>query len=104
MRRFSLAWVLSVLLVFAQQGAVLHSLGHLSHAATHTGPQLVQLQESDSGSCPSCDAFAQVTNPAGGCAPDLVVCRQRLLAEVAGCHAFEGAYALTPRSRGPPSI
>jgi hypothetical protein len=104
MRRFSLAWVLSVLLVFAQQGAVLHSLGHLSHARTATGAQLAQLQDSDSASCPSCDAFAQVTNPAGGSTPELAVCRARLLAEVAGCHAFEGAYALNPRSRGPPSI
>jgi hypothetical protein len=103
MRRFSLAWVLSLLLVFAQQGAVLHGLGHLSHAAVPAGPQVAQLQESDSGSCPSCDAFAQVTNPAGGSTPAISLCRARLLAEVAGCHAFTGAYPLNPRSRGPPS-
>jgi hypothetical protein len=32
MRRPSIAWLLSLLLVFAQQGAVLHELGHLSHS------------------------------------------------------------------------
>jgi hypothetical protein len=104
MRRFSLAWVLSLLLVFAQQGAVLHGLGHLTHAAGHAGAQLAELQESESGSCPSCEAFAQVTNPAGGAAPAFVAPAARLLAAVAGCHAFEGAYAVTPRSRGPPLI
>jgi hypothetical protein len=102
MRRLSLAWVLSLLLVFAQQGAVLHGLGHLSHDATPTGAQLVQLQDSDSGSCPSCEAFAQVTNPAGGGATVPIICPARLLAVATGCHAFTGAYALTPRSRGPP--
>jgi hypothetical protein len=104
MRRLSLAWVLSLLLVFAQQGAVLHGLGHLSHDARPAGPELAQLQDSDSGSCPTCEAFAQVTNPAGSGTTVPVVCPARLLAGVAGCHAFTGAYALTPRSRGPPQV
>jgi hypothetical protein len=105
MRRLSLAWVLSLLLVFAQQGAVLHGLSHLTHgSADHGGARLAQLQESDSASCPSCEAFAQVTNPAGANPIATTLCPARLLAAAASCHAFEGADALTPRSRGPPQV
>lgn len=102
MRRVSLPWVLSLLLVFAQQGALLHGLGHLSHGASHAGAELTDLQGDERGSCASCDAFAQVANPAGGTAAALSACPLRLLPSVGACHAFAGAYALTPRSRGPP--
>jgi hypothetical protein len=104
MRRLSLTWVLSLLLVFAQQGAVLHGLGHLSHAAAQNDAQLSQVQQGDSGSCPSCDAFAQVTNPAGAPAAAAVLPTARLFAEIPPSHPFTGAYALTPRSRGPPPV
>jgi hypothetical protein len=105
MRRLTLSWMLSLLLVFAQLGAVLHELGHLSHA-THSSGSSLQLdtQAADSNACPSCAGFAQVANPASGSPPSLLVA-------VAGLHAVPtpvavigGADVPAPRSRGPPQV
>jgi hypothetical protein len=101
----SLAWVLSVLLVFAQHGAVLHELGHLSHGSGTSGAALLaDLHGADSGTCPSCEGFAQVANPAAAAASTLPVRPARFLPVAHPCQAFLGAQAPTPRNRGPPQV
>ena len=102
MRRLSIAWLLSLLLVFAQLGAVLHELGHLSHGDRGDAPSLradVQLTDS---ACPTCAAFSQVANPASGAAHATSACIPVFLPIPAPFCAFAGADAPTPRSRGPP--
>lgn len=104
MRRSSVAWLLALLLVIAQQGAVLHGLGHLSHAAGHSGARLEELTASDGGQCASCDGFAQVANPAGTSGNSIALAPTRLAAPGTPCPAFLAAEALNPRSRGPPLV
>ena len=102
MRRVSLAWLLSLLLVFAQLGALLHELGHLNQAGVNGGTQLTALHDADSGPCATCQGFAQVTNPVGSAHAGLVASPAKLLAGPSPDHIFAGADAPTPRSRGPP--
>jgi hypothetical protein len=110
MRKLSLVWVVSLLLVFAQHGALLHQLGHLGHAqrmggTTPAGATLVaDLQAVDSGSCLTCEAFAQIANPAAAHAAVIEVCRAALLAPPEPRYAIVACDAPTPRSRGPPQV
>jgi hypothetical protein len=107
MHRPCLSWVLSLLLVLTQHGAVLHELGHLSHGGGHTaGTTLcaeLQPLEGDQH-CPTCEAFAQIVNPATAAAPDVPVCPAGFLPTPDLCYSIVGAAAPTPRSRGPPQI
>jgi hypothetical protein len=100
-RRLSFSWVLSLLLVFAQHGAVLHELGHLSHGDRDAGATLRAQQPADS-ICAACEAFSQVANPASGGAHTLAACAPVFLEVPAPACAFLGADTPTPRSRGPP--
>jgi hypothetical protein len=104
MRRLSLSWLLSLLLVFAQHGAVLHELGHLGHGSHPAGTTLTELQPQDHGICSTCEAYAQVANPAAGGAVELPACPPALGVLPATCFHFHGADAPTARSRGPPLI
>jgi hypothetical protein len=104
MRRLSLSWLLSLLLVFAQHGAVLHELGHLGHASHPSGATLTELQPQDNGLCSTCEAYAQVANPAAGGAVDLPACPPAFTVLPGACFQFHGADAPTARSRGPPLI
>jgi hypothetical protein len=101
-RRLSIAWVLSLLLVFAQQGAVLHELGHLSHGDRGTAPELRADVAIMDGACSTCAAFAVVANPASGAVNTLAAHAAVFLPVPAPSSAFVGADAPTPRSRGPP--
>lgn len=102
MRRLSLAWLASLLLVFAQHGAVLHELGHLSHGDRGSGPTLradVQLLD---GACSTCAAFAQVANPASGTVNTLAASAAAYLPTPAPVDAVAAADVPAPRNRGPP--
>ena len=101
MRRLSLPWVLSLLLVFAQHGAVLHELGHLSHGDRGSAPA-VRAQLPADATCTACEAFAQVANPASGAAHTLSASAPVYLPTPAPVHAIVAADAPTPRNRGPP--
>ena len=101
MRRLSLPWLLSLLLVFAQQGAVLHELGHLSLGDRTQGSALRAQLPAD-GSCATCEAFAQVANPASGASSTLVASAAVYLPVPAPLYAIIAAATPTPRSRGPP--
>lgn len=102
-RRLSIAWVLSLLLVFAQCGAVLHELGHLSHAG-HAGTTAAELYASDDGVCPTCEAFAQIANPASAAHAHVAACPPELLATPEPCYGVAATEVPTPRSRGPPQV
>jgi hypothetical protein len=105
MHRRSLTWVLSLLLLLAQHGAVLHELSHLSHGtATHSALLDQSDQLPDTGTCPTCLAFSQVANPATASAVMLTLAAAALTPTVDPSYAFLGAETPTPRSRGPPQV
>lgn len=104
MRRASLSWLLSLLLVLAQQGAVLHGLGHLSHASHADGTALSNLSAQDSGPCGTCEAFAQVANPAASGSFELPRLAGAPGAVPAPRYTILVADTPTARSRGPPHI
>jgi hypothetical protein len=105
MRRSSLSWLLSLLLVLVQHGAVVHELGHLSHGEHGSGTTVrVDAQPLDRGPCLTCEAFAQVTNPAAPGASHVAVCPPELLPTRDPCYAVIGADTPAPRSRGPPQV
>ena len=102
MRRTCLSWVLSLSLVLAQHGAVLHELSHMG--AAHQGPTLrADLAAGDASGCPTCQAFAQVANPAAATPSSLAVCPATFIPTPDPCYAPSSAETPTPRSRGPPS-
>lgn len=98
-------WVLSLLLVFAQLGAVLHELGHLGHGARNSGVTLhLDQQPAEGAVCPSCEAFAQVANPAGGACHASAACPAGLLPVAERGYVIVGADPPVARSRGPPQV
>jgi len=103
MRRTSLSWFLSLLLVLVQHGAVLHALSHLSHGEHTSGVTLrAEPQSLERGPCLTCEAFAQIANPAAAGAAVVAVCPAALLPTRDPCYAIIGADTPAPRSRGPP--
>ena len=105
MRRLCLSWVLSLSLLLAQHGALLHELSHLTHAGHSAGAALgAQLHPVESGLCPTCEAFAQIVNPATATVTDLAVSPAALIPVPEPRFTIVGAEAPTPRSRGPPQV
>ena len=101
LRRLYFPWVLSLLLVFTQHGAVLHELGHLQHGERTSGATLEAQQAADAV-CAACEAFAQVTNPASGGSHTLAACAPAFLPVPAPACTIIAADTPTPRNRGPP--
>jgi hypothetical protein len=102
-RRFPLAWVLSLLLVFVQHGAVLHELGHLSHAGSIGSTALAADPHALNGAnCATCEGFAQIANPAAAGVPAVAVCPSGCLLTPDPRYAILATDSPTPRSRGPP--
>jgi hypothetical protein len=103
MRKLHISLGLALLLLLAQQGAVLHELSHLtrvgSNAEVHVqGDTLLEK------TCELCLAFSQVANPAGN---TIAVVRFEPSSCAAGARiscAATPADTPTPRSRGPPSF
>jgi hypothetical protein len=105
MHRRSLTWVLSLLLLLTQHGAVLHELSHLSHATAAHGALLDRSEQlPNDGTCPTCLAFSQVANPATASAIVLSLSPAALTPTVDPSYAFLGVETPTPRSRGPPQV
>jgi hypothetical protein len=105
MQRRSLSLVLSLLLLFAQHGAVLHELSHLSHGTSSHGSVLRASQPLlDNETCATCHAFSQVANP-GTAAPAVFAdFLPALVSSVEPSYAIVGIDTPTPRSRGPPQV
>ena len=103
MRRSSLALLLSFLLVFVQQGAVLHELTHLSHTDSADITALRADSHALNGAyCPACEGFAQIANPAAAAIPAVGVCPSGYLSTPDPRYAIVADNPPTPRSRGPP--
>ena len=103
MRRSSLSWLLSLLLVLVQHGAVLHGLSHLRHGEAGSGATVrAELQALDAGACPTCEAYAQIVNPVAASGGSPAVCPAELLPTPEPCYSVIGADTPTPRNRGPP--
>ena len=93
---------MSLLLVLVQHAAVLHELGHLSHHDRGDTPSLWADPGLGDAACPTCEAFAQVTNPASGTASTLAASAAVYVPISAPVYAIIAADTPTPRSRGPP--
>jgi hypothetical protein len=97
--------LLALLLVLDQHGALLHQLGHLHPAAGAAGVTLQADQHAtEGGSCPTCEAFAQIANPASATAAAVPLCPAAFLPLPDPSYAVADALAPRPRSRGPPLI
>jgi hypothetical protein len=105
MRRLGLSWMVSLLLLLAQHGALLHELSHFSRDTHTAGATLRQdSRPLESGPCLTCEAFSQVTNPATAGAAHVPLCPPALIPAPDPCYAVVAADAPTPRSRGPPQV
>jgi hypothetical protein len=103
MRRSTLALLLSFLLVVVQHGGMLHELGHLSHTGPDSGVALrADSQALNRAFCPTCEAFAQIANPAAAAIPAAAVWPSGYLPTPDPRYAIVAANPPTPRSRGPP--
>jgi hypothetical protein len=100
--RIRLTLILPLLLVFAQQGAMLHELSHIHNA----GSEQVRYADNARGDklCETCAAFSQVGNPASAPTANLpcVAVTHYLASEPT--YSIVGAEAPAPRSRGPPQV
>jgi hypothetical protein len=102
MRKLYISLGLALLLLLAQQGAVLHELSHICRVGDNAQAR-VQADTVLEKTCELCLAFSQVANPAGNTVP---VIKFEPSACAAGSQppcAATPADAPTPRSRGPPS-
>ncbi len=102
MRKLHLSLGLALLLLLAQQGAVLHEVSHMSRLAAASAEVTVDVDRGLAKTCELCLAFSQVTNPAGNTVS---------VAWLEPCSSAAGARppcsiipcdVLAPRSRGPP--
>jgi hypothetical protein len=101
MKQLSKILGILVLLLAAQQGAVVHELGHVSQMS---GPQAgVALGIADSN-CALCPAFAQVVAPAFSHSFHIpLLLRAALVRSAEPLYGAVDTAVPTPRSRGPPS-
>jgi hypothetical protein len=103
MRQVFKAAGLLLLLMAAQQGAIVHELSHVS------GANRIDLQVQSDGaadkSCALCPAFAQVVTPAFSHSFHIpLLVRFALERVLEPQHAAIDAAIPRPRSRGPPSL
>jgi hypothetical protein len=102
MRRPGFSWIVSLLLLLAQHGAVLHEISHLDRVHTD-GTTLREAGHGlESALCLTCEAFSQVTNPATVGALHLPLAPAALIPTPDPLYSIVAARAPTPRSRGPP--
>ena len=103
MRHVFKALGLWLLLIVAQQGAVVHDLSHFSRV-NHAGAR-VDSQTAADAACALCPAFAQVVTPAFSHTfhiPPLVRAASERITEPR--YLAIDAAVPQPRSRGPPSL
>jgi hypothetical protein len=105
MRRFRFGLLLPLLLLFAQHGAVLHELSHLSYVAYTDGAQLQHNEHLlENSLCLACYSFAQVTSPAAHALWGLETRDAPTFKIPAPNCPVARADTPTPRSRGPPHL
>ena len=102
LRRLTLALLLPLVLLFSQQGALLHELSHWHVPATGV-ESTAQASSADTDFCLDCLAFAQVAGLAQFDLPVLPVAdglSHHLVSDAA--RSVAEAALPAPRSRGPP--
>lgn len=102
MSRIRFVLALALLLVFAQQGAMLHELSHVYRTgATELKNDATGL---DGKLCETCLAFAQAANPASGTVftPPVVAATRYVSPEPQ--YSIIATAVPAPRSRGPPIL
>jgi len=105
MRRLGLSWVLSLLLVFVQQGALLHEISHLQQSLQRAGETLrADTGRTGNAPCLTCEAFSQAASPALGGSPPITPSSAVFLPTIYASHTAAGVEVPTPRSRGPPQV
>src|SRR5215469_10247344 len=91
--------LLALLLVLDQQGALLHELGHLHRGADAAAVTLhAEAHPAEGPGCPTCEAFAQIANPASAAVHTVPLCPAAFLPTPDPCYSIAGAQALSPRS------
>jgi hypothetical protein len=102
MARIRSVFLLSIVLLCAQQGAMLHELGHIyrnSAPAITAGGNVT-----DGKVCETCLAFAQIANPATGTLHVAPIVRSIHERSAEPEYSITAASAPAPRSRGPPIL
>jgi hypothetical protein len=105
MRRPRLAFILPILLLLAQHGAVMHQLSHAYYSSHAPGTELTQDQQlPDDAVCVTCHAFGQLAHTICGSLTSPVLPLASLLRVPDRVYSIIGAKAPTARSRGPPQV
>jgi hypothetical protein len=102
MSRIRFVLALTLLLVFAQQGAMLHELSHVYR----TGAPALENDRTllDGKMCETCLAFAQAANPANGTLVTAPIFAGIRHISPEPQYSIIATTAPTPRSRGPPIL
>jgi len=98
------AWLLLLLLVIGQHGALVHGLSHAYYSARDERARLVAGQALDAGQCVVCQAYSQVSNPVGSALPNLPASPHAPPRARGADAAARDTDTPTPRSRGPPAL
>jgi hypothetical protein len=101
MRKLHISLGLALLLLLAQQGAVLHEVSHISVLGTNVQARVHADTALDRG-CQLCLAFSQVANPAGNTVSVTYFGPSSCAAGTTPECAVIARDVLNPRSRGPP--
>jgi hypothetical protein len=105
MRRASFSWLMALLLLLAQHGALLHELSHYGHSRQTSGTTVREDGRGlESGLCLTCEAYSQVTNPATAGVVHVPLSPAALIPIPEPRLVVVAANAPTPRSRGPPQV
>src|SRR5579872_3908431 len=101
MRKLHISLAISLLLLLAQQGALLHAVSHLCHV----GKVDVQAQSNSQleKTCELCLGFSQLAHPASHSVQTPQFEPSACVAGVFVDRAATPAASFTPRSRGPPA-
>jgi hypothetical protein len=115
MRKLLFAFLLPVILLLSQQGAVLHEIGHITDFADRTGVGVGAQSDAQTGSepgshqasdlqCQACLAFAHLAGVATATVVPPALLSFSFHFAVIEAPAFIAADAPAARSRGPPTF
>ena len=114
MRKLLLVFLLPLVLLFSQQGAVTHEIGHIADFVVHAGGVLPGAATGESGAreghqagdlqCEACLAFAHLAGVVTAQVAPPALLSFSFHFAVAEAPAFIAADAPSARSRGPPAF
>ena len=105
MRKLLLTFVLPLVLLFSQQGAVVHELGHLTDAvARATAGEGASGHQAGDLQCEACLAFAHLAGVAAAHVAHPALLSFSFAVPANEAPVFIAADAPSARSRGPPQV